>query len=671
MATIPGYRPQPTLDAPSDFNPPALTQAPFKALAEFGATISDLGAHMQARENQKNTFSAEQSWLQFQNRMGEEYVTRQAQIPADGAGWHDTWATYYETERQKFVKSLPTPDLQTAYGAKSQTAATDWSKSSATDQLNQTNKWFRVGIDTAAKDLETKIRQGGGAGFDEFRSSGDKLIQSSSLSPLEKQSLLIKWRSDAAIARIEGIAATDPQAAIDELNAWLKPQKPGPDGKVATGLTQAAMAILRQEEGFAGAAGWDVNAYRAGYGSDTITDANGKVRAVKEGDTVTKADAERDLQRRLPDFINVAAEGVGAGFWKLEPNVQAALVSVAYNYGNIPKSVAAAAQSGDPSKIADAVEALGKNPGINNPQRRSREAAIIRGSSPVNSLADVAPDDLDKVSARVQTMLNQQRAAEDAIAKDGREDVVKFGDDLMRNMPGNPSYNPNKPTLTEDWLASNGGNLTPADRRRYMAALDTTGDETIKTPPQELLRLDDMVASDPRGAIKELRDQFANRLITRGTYDQLLSHAQGILNGEEKRPFIGQIRDYLKQQINPGSDGSSVEYQTALKQLFAYDDWAAGNKTATREDAQRYAADIASNYRKFRVLTLRDTLPIPRFMGVENRLVINPNLIDIAKTRTAAALAAKTISAADAADEANKIKAWESLIADPYYSKPF
>ena len=61
---------------------------------------------------------------------------------------------------------------------------------------------------------------------------------------------------------------------------------------------ELAAQLLREREGFAGNAYWDVNAYRAGYGSDTWTDAEGKVHKVKKGTAVTAEDAARDLAVR-------------------------------------------------------------------------------------------------------------------------------------------------------------------------------------------------------------------------------------------------------------------------------------------------------------------------------------------------------------------------------------
>lgn len=142
-----------------------------------------------------------------------------------------------------------------------------------------------------------------------------------------------------------------------------------------------AASVIRTFEGFRTRPYWDSNAYRVGFGSDTITKADGTVKRVKPGDEVSPEDAERDLARRInEEFVPSITAEVGAEAWEALPEgAQAALASVTYNYGNLPDSVAAAVRSGDIEAVADAVEGLAShNNGINF-GRRMQEAAIIRG----------------------------------------------------------------------------------------------------------------------------------------------------------------------------------------------------------------------------------------------------------------------------------------------------
>lgn len=138
---------------------------------------------------------------------------------------------------------------------------------------------------------------------------------------------------------------------------------------------EQAKALLRNEEGFRPTPYWDTNAYRVGYGSDTHVTADGKIVRVQPGAKISKEDAERDLEYRLTQREGAQVQKqLGATWDKLSDSARAGLASVGYNYGSLPKSVVAAAETGDPMAIAAAVAALPANKA-----RRQREAALIRG----------------------------------------------------------------------------------------------------------------------------------------------------------------------------------------------------------------------------------------------------------------------------------------------------
>ena len=154
------------------------------------------------------------------------------------------------------------------------------------------------------------------------------------------------------------------------------------------GQTQAA-AFLRQREGFRESPYYDVNAYRAGFGSDTTTLPDGTVVPVRQGMTVSREDAERDLARRVPEFTQRAAAAIGEErFAALPPNAQAALISIAYNYGTLPGRIREAARSGDLVALSQAVAGLaGDNQGVNAGRRREEATMIAGGNAMVPNAA--------------------------------------------------------------------------------------------------------------------------------------------------------------------------------------------------------------------------------------------------------------------------------------------
>jgi len=148
--------------------------------------------------------------------------------------------------------------------------------------------------------------------------------------------------------------------------------------------------LLKKYEGFTKNASWDVNAYRIGYGSDTITLNNGTFRKVVKGDVTNETNATKDLIRRVKAFEKKIINQVGAEYWTpLNYKVKAPLISLAYNYGSISKqAIREAIKTGNSQTIADAVinSTYNDNKKL-SPQirqalrnRRKKEADIIRSA---------------------------------------------------------------------------------------------------------------------------------------------------------------------------------------------------------------------------------------------------------------------------------------------------
>ena len=137
---------------------------------------------------------------------------------------------------------------------------------------------------------------------------------------------------------------------------------------------------------------WDVNNWRIGYGSSTVTMPDGKVIELsnninkKPNITITGVDASRDLQRRLvKEFIPRTISQLGDAAKTLSNGTIAALVSVTYNYGSLPRSVVLAAKSKNINLLIDAVRALAIDNGGINKKRRNKEANYIAAAEAVGN----------------------------------------------------------------------------------------------------------------------------------------------------------------------------------------------------------------------------------------------------------------------------------------------
>lgn len=187
--------------------------------------------------------------------------------------------------------------------------------------------------------------------------------------------------------------------------------------KSASSSDKLTVDLIKRKEGFIDTPKFDVNHMRVGYGSDTITLADGTVKEVVPGMKVSKEDAERDLLRRIPQFQQKGiVQYVGQSSWdKLNPSAKAAITSLAYNYGSIGNltTLQQAIKSGDHNAIADAVAGYSshgpfKNGRPVNYDRRMEEASMIRNSTPSPTSDPITKSYSNEAVAAEQQRLTRQ-----------------------------------------------------------------------------------------------------------------------------------------------------------------------------------------------------------------------------------------------------------------------
>lgn len=161
--------------------------------------------------------------------------------------------------------------------------------------------------------------------------------------------------------------------------------------------------LIKERESYRSKPYWDKNAWRIGYGSDTITLEDGTFKKIgsnpnkKPKVTVNRAGADRDLARRIPEFQRDGIIAyVGQDAWDaLDEGAKAAVTSLAYNYGSLDglPSLQRAVRSGDNQRIADAIVARGgDNDGINDERRRIEASYVLGHPVPPGSIPDVASE---------------------------------------------------------------------------------------------------------------------------------------------------------------------------------------------------------------------------------------------------------------------------------------
>jgi GH24 family phage-related lysozyme (muramidase) len=387
-----------------------------QALEQAGNKGQSLVTHYFDRKNQQERFQSLIQFDEFGSQLTGEAQKAKETMEPGAIGLHDKLVETYDKRASEWLTKIPEgqrPEFEARIKAKRES----FSLGAATMEAAESQRYQGVKIGERVETAKQGVLQGGPDQIEPFAKDVEEMINSSTLTPVQKDELR---RSVKPTLEVAGFLSLHPEEKAKVAKGW------GIDKGLSGTALDRTMQVLRDKEGFRSSTYWDVNAHRVGFGSDTITSADGSVRKVKQGDTVTRADAERDLARRSAEFLGGVKSSVGEeAFNKLNPNQQAALGSVAYNYGSLPASVATAARSGDTEALARSIEGLqGHNEGVNK-DRRLAEAALVRssGDGPVQGLHapdprfnNIPADQRPQLAGRAEIELNKQSAAEAARA---------------------------------------------------------------------------------------------------------------------------------------------------------------------------------------------------------------------------------------------------------------
>lgn len=302
-----------------------------------------------------------------------------------------------------------------------------------------------------------------------------------------------------------------------------------------TALFQA-MALLRNKEGFRSKSYFDVNAYRVGYGSDTVTSRAGTVSSVTPNTRVDRAGAERDLQRRVNELIDVIKKRIGGErFGDFSATQQGAIVSLYYNYGKnadrIKKDLEPLLETGTNEQIAAMVRSFAndrpfsKNGKAINFDRRMAEAAILaQPNLSVDQGAQEAAEDAQKKLADFNTALDEKLSKEERSVEYQKELVGLQGEELikakqrqavqeallqatedLRDVTKDPNAN-----LSEEQKTR----ITTATSSQFDAQFITAARDTLQGSLDDLLALRDTIQEQIRSETERGNTNVVNALET-------------------------------------------------------------------------------------------------------------------------------------------------------------
>lgn len=354
--------------------------------------------------------------------------------------------------------------------------------------------------------------------------------------------------------------------------------------QVGASSAELSANLLRRSEGFREEAypdwtyrdGERVNSgFRAGFGSDTITLADGSIQKVVEGMRVTVAQANDDLARRITEFQATARGQLGGDTWGgLNAQQQAVLTSIAYNYGSLPdRLVSAFEEGGSATTVAEAIRGLaGDNNGI-NAERRNEEAYLYGRSGAINE--DVTQKYVDE-----QIKLHEQQVEKAAEYNTQLDRTLERRAEELRYVDG----------LSREMTVSR----AVEDERLNAAKAGVQ----LSAEQLNLIKQNAAEAWDQKAAEEAIREAKEAQSAADQRLNMLIQHRRDLMEQIEfyQEQGDGEAVRRLKEQLV----GVTDDVRTAIDGLIAF--WEAAMTGAEGEEEDKAAAAIA------RLQTLRNSL---------------------------------------------------------------
>lgn len=341
---------------------------------------------------------------------------------------------------------------------------------------------------------------------------------------------------------------------------WQNDANFGDAAKELAGFTdglKAAQALIAKRERYEPKAYYDVNAYRAGYGSDTYTTADNKIVQVTKDSVVSMADAVRDLSRRSAEFMQTAMKQVGADrFSSFNPQQQAVLTSIAYNYGSLPDRILSAVRTGSKEEIANAIRGLsGDNKGV-NANRRNEEAYLFENAAFDEKNFERIAESQAKAAEKSKEFhdnlaaSNQQMALENSLANEG----------IIKREQAKAIYE------AEQRARKEGTELLPAEREQILANVaakykEAAAQEAVNAKKKEQEAIDQRV-NDLQTRRNELQQQYKLQTEMGDTAGAAATKTEleGV-NAELQKAIAAAIQFY-QAMGGPGSDAAIAKLKT-------------------------------------------------------------------------------------------------------------
>lgn len=199
---------------------PQLSNAMGQELESFGGEVSNVGAMLVQRAQQREDFETENNYRKLQLDLEKDLNDRAATIEEGGANFHDGFvAEVFKPKRDEFLAGVPDrlrPKFETLLADDTGADTAAWSINAARVERDESYRWYKQEIGAAQTDLTQGIELDPD-NYNAYLARGEELINTSGLPTSEKALLREQWTQMAMTANLNRLLQDDPEGVIREL----------------------------------------------------------------------------------------------------------------------------------------------------------------------------------------------------------------------------------------------------------------------------------------------------------------------------------------------------------------------------------------------------------------------------------------------------------------------
>lgn len=205
--------------------------------------------------------------------------------------------------------------------------------------------------------------------------------------------------------------------------------------------------------------------------------------------------------------------------------------------------------------------------------------------------------------------------------------------------------------------------MTASEYAKFHRLATDEGEEP-NVDPELYMSLVTMSREDPTEALRQADKLYLGRVIGRGIYDRINRAATESLHAPDRNDFINRQLAIVRRPVRNIAGLPPTPEQIAAfdDSIWYFEKWVGDHPDATNDEIRREALAVVSDREKYADLEQRDYLPLPTFAGVANSWLLNSEILDEARKKTAEALQANQISQAEAIRQSQLIQQWAGIV---------